>query len=563
MKKNKKSYGLNIMLNLLVFTKPMIFPIGLAVLTGIIGFLLSFGLGIFGGYGLLTLIGSQKTAFSDLPFGGHSINWYIAAMIICAFFRSILHYIEQLCNHFIAFRILAEIRGQVFNAMRKLAPAKLENKNKGSLISIITADIELLEVFFAHTISPIIIAAGTGIALIVFYAFINPYLMLSAAVFYILVGIVIPFIAGKKGNAIALSLRNEIGNLNGQFLDCLRGIREVIQYNVQESTVQEIEDTTKELLDKQRRLRKQGATVAGMTDVLIVISGICMLLLAGLLCYMEKISPSEGFIACLTIISTFGPFIAIANLGNTLSHTLAAGERVLGILNEKPEVYPVTDGVDVDFEGIDVKDLDFGYGEETVLENVNLSINKGEILGIQGKSGSGKSTLLKLIMRFWKPNGGMIAMSGVDIEKINSKSLLNNITYITQDTVLFAGTVEENLRIARKDEDMQTIKAACEKAGILKHIESLPKGFDTQVAELGDNFSGGERQRLGLARCFLADSPLIFLDEPTSNLDSQNESIILKALYKTKGEKTIVMVSHRESTLAISDRVYEMENGRL
>ncbi len=554
----KKRYSINIMFKLLKFTKPMLLPIGVAVIMGISGFLLSFGLGIFGGYGLLALSGTGDNIFSNLPFGGHDLHWYVIAMILCAVFRSLLHYIEQLCNHFIAFRILAEIRGQVFNAMRRLAPAKLENKNKGSLISIITADIELLEVFFAHTISPIMIAAGTAVALIIFYACINPYLMLLAVGFYILAGILIPVIAGKKSNAVGLSLRNEVGELNGQFLDYLRGIREVIQYSMGDETLRNIDSSTLQLLDKQRELRKQSGTLTGITDVLIVLSGISIFCAAGLLSASGKIAPSEAFIACLTMISTFGPFIAIANLGNTLSHTLAAGERVLGILDEVPEVFPVTDGRDVEFSGIEVRNLNFAYDDEEVISDISLKIGKGEILGIQGESGSGKSTLLKLIMRFWKPVSGEILMSDVNIENINTKSLLKNINYMTQETVLFSGTIEENMRIAKIDADIESIKAACEKAGILRHIENLPQGFDTQVAELGDNFSGGERQRLGLARCFLADAPVIFLDEPTSNLDSQNESLILKTLYQARKDKTIVTVSHRESTLAISDRVYKL-----
>ncbi len=550
-------YAARIMGKLMGFTKPMAAPIALAVIMGISGFIVSFGLGIFGGYELLSIIGKYSQGFVNLPFGGHSAGWYVAAMVICAVLRGFLHYIEQLCNHFVAFRILAEIRSRVFNAMRRLAPAKMESKNKGSMISIITADIELLEVFFAHTVSPMMIAFGTGILLMVFYALINPYLMLPALCFYLIVGILIPWQAGKSGNAIGLSLRNEIGGLNGQFLDALRGIKEVIQYNRGNDMLAEIEKSTSNLLQKQRELRRQGSVVAGLSDGIIAISGICMLFLALAFVHFKMVSTEQALIASLTMISTFAPFIAIANLGNTLSNTLAAGERVLSILEEEPEVYPVLNGKDVEFEGMQIENLNFGYGSEEILKNVNLTIEKGEILGIQGRSGCGKSTLLKLMMRFWKPIGGRICMSGVDIEEINTKSLLKNISYMTQETVLFSGTIAENLKIASANVKMEELEEACEKAGILAHIKSLPAGFDTQVAELGDNFSGGERQRLGLARCFLAKAPLIFLDEPTSNLDSQNEAFILRTLYEEREGKTIVLVSHRESTLAVADRVFK------
>lgn len=555
-KSKGSGYAVRIMWKLLGFTKPMVVPMAVAVVTGCLGFILSFGLGIFGGYGILSIVAGE--GFGKLPFGGQSTGWYISAMIVCAALRGMLHYLEQLCNHFIAFRILAEIRGQAFSAMRRLAPAKLESKNKGSMIAVITADIELLEVFFAHTVSPLLIAFGTGIGIMVFFGMINLYMMALSLVFYLAVGILIPWQAGKKGNVVGLRLRNEIGNLNGQFLDALRGIKEVIQYNRGNDTIKDIELSTAELLDKQRTLREQGGTVSGLTDGMIVLAGMAMLLLGVSLVKGGRISVDEAFVASLTMISTFGPFIAIANLGNTLSHTLAAGERVLGILEEEPEVYPVSDGRDVDFDGVAIKNLSFGYGDKEIIKNLSLTINKGEILGIKGKSGSGKSTLLKLMMRFWRPSSGEICISGVGLENINTDSLLKNISYMTQETVLFSGSIAENLRIASKNASIEEMEKACDRAGILGHILSLPTGFDTQVAELGDNFSGGERQRLGLARCFLANAPLIFLDEPTSNLDSQNEALILRMLYREREGKTIVLVSHRESTLAIADRIFKM-----
>lgn len=559
MKNNGAGYAVRIMSKLIGFVKPMIWQVAAAVMFGIIGFICSFGLGIFGGYALLSTIPDFRAGLEVMPFGAHDTRLYIIAMLICALLRGILHYAEQLFNHFIAFRILAEIRSRVFNAMRALAPAKMETKEKGSMISVITADIELLEVFFAHTISPIMIAFGTGIAIIIFYGLINPYLMLLAILFYLIVGVLIPWQAGKKSNDIGLSLRNDIGMLNGQFLDALRGIKEVIQYNSGGKMLKSIGEATCQISQKQQSLRKQGAAVSGITDGMIVISGIAMLLVSSLLVRFNLINAQEGFIASLTMISTFGPFIALANLGNTLSHTLAAGERVLAILEEEPEVYPVVNGENVEFEGIHINKLAFRYGKKYIIKKFDLDLEKGEILGIQGKSGCGKSTLLKLMMRFWHPERGKICISDVNIERVNTSSLLKNISYMTQQTVLFSGTIAENLKIASKNASIEDMKSAAQKAGILEYIMNLTNQFDTEVAELGDNFSGGERQRLGLARCFLADAPLILLDEPTSNLDSQNEALILKTLYEERAGKTIVLVSHRKSTLAIADRIVMMK----
>ena len=466
---------------------PLKLQMTLAILLGVLGFLLSFGIGILGGYGVLSVLpGEVARGFGDLPLGGHQFSWYIIALIVCAVLRGVLHYIEQFCNHYIAFRILAEIRHKVFSAMRKLAPAKLEGENQGQLISIIMGDIELLEIFYAHTISPVMIASLVTIVLFVFFAKIHILVALLALLAQIVVGVIVPIIASERGKEVSVKIRRNIGNLNGKFLDQLRGIREIIQYDKGDHALNEIDDSTRQILD-----------------------------------------------------------------------------RLLNLLEEEPVVEEVVDGKDVVFDDVDFKDLTFAYEDRNILTGVNFRIKKGETLGIMGRSGSGKSTLLKLLMRFWDPQEGSISINGINIKDINTQSLYSNIDYMTQTTILFAGSIRDNLRIAKADASDEEIYEALRKASIDEDIRKLEHGLDTRVSDLGDNFSGGERQRIGLARCFLTDSQLLLLDEPTSNLDSYNEAIILKSLVEGSQDKTIVMVSHRESTMGVCDRIIRVKDSRV
>lgn len=562
MKKRRNAFSL--MANLIKLVAPLKLQMTLAIVLGVLGFLLSFGLGIFGGYAMVSLLPETfRQGFDSIPFGGKSFKFYVVALILCAVLRGIFHYIEQFCNHFIAFRILAEIRHKVFKAMRRLAPAKLEGENQGDLISIIMGDIELLEVFYAHTISPIFIAFITTIVMFVFYANINIWVALLALLSQLAIGVYIPMIASKKSNQIGVEIRRNLGLLNGKFLDELRGIKEVIQYNYGEQALREIEDATKNTWVNQDRLKVEIANQQSNTDTVIIVFSVLQMLLCFILVNKSIITPSQAFISVLTEISTFAPYIALANLGTTLSQTFACGDRVLNLLNEEPEVAENIDGREVSLNKINVDSMSFSYNDTEILKNLNLEINTGETIGIMGSSGSGKSTLLKLIMRFWDPQKGSISINGINIKDIKTQSIYDNIDYMTQTTILFAGTLRDNLKIAKRDASDDEIYEALKKASIYDHVIGLKNGLDTRISDLGDNFSGGERQRIGLARCFLTDSNLILLDEPTSNLDSYNEAIILNSIMEEKNNKTVILVSHRESTLGSCDRVLKMENGRL
>ena len=556
---NTRRSGFTIMKKMIIFVAPLIPSMILAILSGIVGFLMAFGLGILGGYGLIALIPALELDLSAVPFGSLGVKNVVIGLIICAALRGVLHYVEQLSNHYIAFKILAEFRNRIFENMRRLAPAKLENKNSGNLMSLITSDIELLEVFYAHTVSPISIAIGTTIILGVFYTMIHPYVALVALIGYGIIGIGLPLYIARIGNKPAMELRNEIGGLNGKILDSLRGIREVIQYGQEEKTLKNLDDITGQLVSKQTLLKNQLSALMALSDSVMIVISIGMLLTTAYLKNSGLINGTEAFIATLTMLSTFAPYINLANLGNTLTQAFASAERVFTILEEAPQLQDITDGIEVDFKEMKVEGVSFKYDSSTVLDDVSLTIKKGEILGIEGPSGCGKSTLLKLMMRFWEPQSGRITINGHDLRGINTSSLRKQTGYVTQSTVLFIGTLRENLLIANPEASDEDIFKACEKASIADYIRSLPQGLDTQVAELGDNFSGGERQRLGIARCFLSDAKLILLDEPTSNLDSQNEAIILKTMKEAKDDRTVILVSHRKSTLGICDRIISLE----
>ena len=443
-----------------------------------------------------------------------------------------------MCNHYIAFHLLALIRDKIYAAMRRLSPAKLETKEKGNLISIITSDIELLEVFYAHTISPILIAIITSGLMLAFFGSLHPLMCLVAAAGYLLVGLFMPWLISRIGRGTGSQYRNEFGDFDSYFLGSLRGLRETIQFGAQQDRLDELGERTRSLGKKQKKMKLYSGMSIAMTGLIVSSFSLVMLFLSIYLYRQGEIDFRVALVGTVAMMSSFGPVIALSGLANNLLHTFASGNRVLDILEEEPVVETVTDGVDVEFP-------------------------ENQIVGINGPSGCGKSTFLKLLMRFWDVDKGEIAISGTDVRKINTRSLRKMEGFVTQDTQLFHGTIEENLRIAKLDATHQEIVQAAKEASLHEFILSLEKGYETEVGELGDRLSGGERQRIGIARAFLHQAPFLLLDEPTSNLDSLNEGIILKSLVQKREEKTIILVSHRKSTMGIADKVYQMESGRV
>ena len=524
--------GLNVMLRLIGLVKPLAGYMAVAILMGLAGHLCASFITIFGGYAILDVSGYDT---------GLTLGVIFVCVIVFALVRAGFRYAEQSCNHFIAFKLLAIIRDKVFRALRKLCPARLEGRDRGDLISIITSDIELLEVFYAHTISPIAIAVLYTIIMCCYIGSFHWSLALIALIAYACVGVVIPLIASKASGDDGLRYRTKSGELSSFVLESLRGASETIQYG-----------------NGAKRLE-----LTAVTNVCILVFDIIMLL-AGVKLYYAGIIGFDGvLLTTIALFSSFGPAVALAALGSTLQSTFAAGNRVLDILDEEPVIEELTGNKEIEFEGINAEDVTFAYGEETILDNFSIDIKKGEITGIIGKSGSGKSTLLKLFMRFWDTDKGRISISGSDIKNINTSNLRDMEGFMTQDTHLFHDSIKNNIRIAKLDATDEEIVNACKKASIHDFIQSLPQGYDTPVGELGDTLSGGEKQRIGLARVFLHNAPLILLDEPTSNLDSLNEAVILKSLNEERQNKTVVLVSHRQSTMRITDKIYSVENGRM
>ncbi len=549
-----KRNGFRVMQRLIVLVKPMTGYMAIAIFMGLLGHLCASFITILGVYGVLEILG-----FST-PF---SLEIMFVFMVLFAALRAALRYAEQTCNHFIAFKLLALIRDKVFQSLRKLAPAKLEGKEKGNLIAVITSDIELLEVFYAHTISP---AAIAFLFSLIFCLFIGSYhwvLGIVAFVAYISIGVVVPLIVSRASGEDGLNFRTKSGELSSFVLDSLRGLSELIQYGQGEKRLDKMSEKTAELSVWEERMKKITGRNLAVTNMMILIFDLIMLFTsAGL--YLNGLVSFDGVLIPVTaLFASFGPVIALANLGSTLQNTFAAGNRVLDILDESPVVEDIVGKEKIDFSGAELSHVDFSYGEEKILSDASIQIPMNSVIGIAGKSGSGKSTLLKLLMRFWKVQSGEVKISGSDIENINTGNLRDVESFMTQETHLFHDSIRNNIKIAKLDATQEEIEDACKKASVHDFIMTLPKGYDTPVGELGDTLSGGERQRIGLARAFLHDAPLMLLDEPTSNLDSLNEAVILRALLEEKEEKTVVLVSHRESTMRIAQEVYSVEYGRV
>lgn len=594
----KRRSAVSIMGSLIGLVKPLFHIMIAAIILGTAGYLCAIFLTILAGqvivHGILTgeMGAAIATETTDVALSAQTVGitvrnlWLINTpvktiiiiMIIIAVLRGILHYAEQYCNHFIAFKLLAIIRHKVFAALRKLCPAKLEGRDKGNLISIITTDIELLEVFYAHTISPIAIATLTSLIMIVFIGRYHWMAGLLALAAYLIVGVAIPVWNGRRGSQMGMEFRTNFGELNSFVLDSLRGLDETIQYGQGESRKEQMSQRSGNLAKMQRSLNKQEGSQRSFTNMVILLASFGMLALTIWL-YGRGELGFEGILTCtIAMMGSFGPVVALSSLSNNLNQTLASGERVLSLLEEKPMVEEIPENVKDDsvnisenlldnksgiFSGAQAQNVTFAYEDEVILDDYSLKLEPGKITGIHGASGSGKSTLLKLLMRFWDVDKGCVSVDGENVRKIPTRHLRDMESYVTQETHLFHDSIANNIAVGSPDASREEIMKAAKKASIHDFIMKLPKGYDTEVGELGDTLSGGEKQRIGIARAFLHDSPLILMDEPTSNLDSLNEGIILKSLREASEKKTVVLVSHRKSTMNIADTVFEMKDGRI
>lgn len=555
-KQGGRMSGGRIMASLIALLGSLAYAMVFAVINGSLGFVCSMGVTVFGAVGVAKALGEQIAL---------SYGVIIGMAVGLGVLRGGLRFVEQYCNHYIAFRLLAVLRDKIFAALRRLCPAKLESKQKGSIIAMLTSDIETLEVFYAHTVSPICIALTVSAAVMIFVGLVSSWwLSLVAAIGYIAVGIVAPLISSSAMKEAGEKYRACFSAFNAYFLDSIKGIKDIVLNNAGETRKRGVSERSDALSGYTRELKYKIANATAATEftvsfMTLIAAGAAVALVAA-----GEISIGKAIIGVVAIFGSFGPVIAISALPGNLTQTFASGDRVIKLLNEKPVVENIENGEDFLFEDLEVKDLCFSYEKDKeVLKDICLNAKRGEIVGIVGKSGCGKSTLLKLLLRFWSKDGGSISYCGKDIEEINSSSLTDNVTMVSQSTYLFDDTIEENLRIAKEDATEEELERACRRASVHDFIVSLPEGYETRAGALGDNLSAGEKQRIGLARAFLRGSGLILLDEPTSNVDSINEGMILRSLAEQKKDKAIILVSHRESTMAIADRVYRIENGRI
>ena len=547
--------GFVVMGHLLKLVTPLAHIMAFTITMGTLGFLAAIFIMVLGAMGLVNLLNFD----THLSFSG-----ILTALIVLAVARGALRYLEQMSGHYIAFKLLALLRDKVFSSLRRLAFVKLQDKQAGQLVSLVTNDIELLEVFYAHTIAPIMIAFFTSVILLLVFAHLSGWFVLVALAAYLTVGVILPIITTKLAREDGRRYRELVGEMNDFFLDSVRGMKEIQLFGYAKQRLAEIQQRSQKIDTAFERIKDQEAKVRVYTEVAVSAFNIIMLFTGLILFSLDQIDFSAFLIGVILLMSSYGPVIALSNLSSNLLQTLASGERVLSLLAEEPELKDVESAVDLkEVSRIDVENVNFAYGEEQILSNVSLSVKKGEILGIHGRSGSGKSTLLKLLMRFYDPKSGSIKINGETLPNINTRSLRDNMAYITQQTYIFNETIEENIHLARRDATLEEIMEAAKKASIHDFILSLPEGYQTKMTELGGNLSDGEKQRIGITRAFLHNAPIILLDEPTSNLDSLNEAMILKSLLNVKAEKLIILVSHRQSTMAICDQVIGIENGRM
>lgn len=555
-KKNLRRSGVKIMASLIVLLGSLSYIMILAVLNGSVGFLCAMGVTLSGAVGIAKVLGEDIAL---------SYGMIVTLAIGCGVLRGLLRYLEQYSNHYIAFRLLAVLRDRIFAALRVLCPAKLESKKKGAIIAMITSDIETLEVFYAHTISPICIAVLVSSFMVIFTGFISSWYLAGMALLgYVLIGIVVPLVSSGRLKESGVNYRREFASFNAYFLDSIKGIKDIVLNGAGLEREKEVDRRSEKLLSETKKMKHDITKASAATELCVSVVILCTLGIAVFLVTQQMLSVGRMIIGVVAVFGSFGPVIAISALPGNLTQTFASGDRVLDLLAEKPAVTPINDGQTFTYENLSVKDLSFSYnGEEQVLKDICMNAKKGEIIGIVGESGCGKSTFLKLLLRFWEKDGGEICYNGTDIDSVATDSLLDNVTMVSQVTYLFDETIEENLRIAKPDASKEELEQACKLASVHDFIMTLSDGYQTKVGALGDNLSAGEKQRIGLARAFLCGSELILLDEPTSNVDSINEGIILKALKEQKNKKSIILVSHRESTMAIADRIYRVEGGQM
>ncbi|EJH4942307.1 ABC transporter ATP-binding protein [Listeria monocytogenes] len=534
---------------LLKFVKPLRGKMILAILLGIISNLSVILISLIGAYGILAVILAQPL---------NPYKW-LFVMVGCGVLRGVARYLEQYLNHDIAFRLLAIIRERIFSTLRKLGPARLSGKKSGDLITAITSDVEALEVFFAHTISPVFIALGTTIATVGFLGMYDTGLALILLLGQILVGVVLPMISYKRNKKIGTAYQTEFVGLNQTVMENIASLQDVFQFKLGEARLANLTDRGEKLNKQYQKRLRQGSELQILGEWVLIGTATLILVLGS----FWQLPLETILIGTVLSLSSFGSVLALNALGTALLTTFASGKRLYALTEEKPVVTFNGPLELTDFESAELNKVCFSHdGKQAILSGLSLDLPKGKWLGIGGESGSGKSTLVKLLMRYWDPDGE-VNLNNQPLPKITESSLHQLEGVMEQSTFLFEDTIGNNIRLGKKAATLDEVKKAARKAAIDKWIETLPEGYDTKIGGQARNLSDGERQRIGLARLFLHNAPLLLLDEPTSNLDYINEQAILNTLRSEIQDKTVLVISHRKTTLDLAEEQWLLENGVL
>ncbi|EAF1401113.1 ABC transporter ATP-binding protein [Listeria monocytogenes] len=534
---------------LLKFVKPLRGKMILAILLGIISNLSVILISLIGAYGILAVILAQPL---------NPYKW-LFVMVGCGVLRGVARYLEQYLNHDIAFRLLAIIRERIFSTLRKLGPARLSGKKSGDLITAITSDVEALEVFFAHTISPVFIALGTTIATVGFLGMYDTGLALILLLGQILVGVVLPMISYKRNKKIGTAYQTEFVGLNQAVMENIASLQDIFQFKLGEARLANLTDRGEKLNKQYQKRLRQGSELQILGEWVLIGTATLILVLGS----FWQLPLETILIGTVLSLSSFGSVLALNALGTALLTTFASGKRLYALTEEKPVVTFNGQLELTDFESAELNKVCFSHdGKKAILNELSLDLPKGKWLGIGGESGSGKSTLVKLLMRYWDPDGE-VNLNNQPLPKITESSLHQLEGVMKQSTFLFEDTIGNNIRLGKKAATLDEVKVAARKAAIDKWIETLPEGYETKIGGQARNLSDGERQRIGLARLFLHDAPLLLLDEPTSNLDYINEQAILNTLRSEIQDKTVLVISHRKTTLDLAEEQWLLENGVL
>ncbi|ELP8596934.1 ABC transporter ATP-binding protein [Listeria monocytogenes] len=534
---------------LLKFVKPLRGKMILAILLGIISNLSVILISLIGAYGILAVILVQPL---------NPYKW-LFVMVSCGVLRGVARYLEQYLNHDIAFRLLAIIRERIFSTLRKLGPARLSGKKSGDLITAITSDVEALEVFFAHTISPVFIALGTTIATVGFLGMYDTSLAIILLLGQILVGVVLPMISYKRNKKIGTAYQTEFVGLNQAVMENIASLQDIFQFKLGEARLANLTDRGEKLNKQYQKRLRQGSELQILGEWVLIGTATLILVLGS----FWQLPLETILIGTVLSLSSFGSVLALNALGTALLTTFASGKRLYALTEEKPVVTFNGQLELTDFESAELNKVCFSHdGKQAILSKLSLDLPKGKWLGIGGESGSGKSTLVKLLMRYWDPDGE-VNLNNQPLPKITESSLHQLEGVMEQSTFLFEDTIGNNIRLGKKAATLDEVKEAARKAAIDKWIETLPEGYETKIGGQARNLSDGERQRIGLARLFLHDAPLLLLDEPTSNLDYINEQAILNTLRSEIQDKTVLVISHRKTTLDLAEEQWLLENGVL